>query len=143
MLPTNDQTALPIGVQTAWPLTRVRKNSRAPAQWLVRGEHADREVDRVQCEAFRRRFLEWGRYGLSAYAAATEGDIDQLAADHLERFRMLSVFRTMTLESAGFEVVATFRSPHMTIAFTGDMDARLNHLAELRMELMPNPHHDR
>ena len=78
-----------------------------------------------------------------AYAAATEGDIDQLAADHLERFRMLSVFRTMTLESAGFEVVATFRSPHMTIAFTGDMDARLNHLAELRMELMPNPHHDR
>jgi hypothetical protein len=116
--------------------------SGPPVPLLVRGEYEDPSVDRAQCEAFRRRFPDWARYGLSAYAAHSDDEVQQVAADQLERFPALSLFRTATLEAAGFEVVATFRSPHMTIAFTGDLDARLRQLAGLRLELRPNPRHD-
>ena len=88
-----------------------------------------------------KRFPSWGRYGLSAYQAADRADVDRLAGDQLERFATLSVFSVPTLLAAGFEVVPTFRSPHMTIAFTGSVDERLDELLALRVEVLPNPYH--
>jgi hypothetical protein len=130
------------GWQRLPSVPRLRKVSGPRPPLVVRGEHANTTVEREQCEAFLRRFSGWGRYGLSAYSAHTEGHVQRLAAVYLERFPVLGIFHTATLESAGFEVVATFRSPHMTIAFTGDLEVRLAQLDSLRTDLRPNPHHE-
>jgi hypothetical protein len=46
------------------------------------------------------------------------------------------------LEQAGFEIVPTFRTPHVTIAFGGDLDGRLSDLERLGTDRRPNPYHD-
>jgi hypothetical protein len=109
---------------------------------VVRGDDLDPEVSRHQADAFRRRFRDWGRYGLSGYYARNDAEVNDLAADQLERFPVLGLFAISELETAGFEVVPTFRTPHVTIAFTGDLAAALDRLAGLRMDLRPNPYHD-
>lgn len=120
---------------------RIRRIQRAVGPLLVRGEHFDVNVDLMQCTDFLRRFPHWGRYGISAYEAANTAEIDRIASEHLERFAMLSVFRSSSLEAAGFEIVPTFRSPHVTVAFTGDVDDHLRELATLRVEVRRNPYH--
>jgi hypothetical protein len=124
-------------------LPRIR---RAPipddAVLVVRGDDLDPATARQQAETFRRRFPDWGRYGLSAYHARSEDEIDDLAADQLERFPLLALFRRTDLEAAGFETVPTFRTPHVTIAFTGEPDERLRVLDTLRVVVRPNPYHD-
>lgn len=94
-----------------------------------------------QAERFLRRYPGWGRYGLSAFSARGEAEIDDLSAAQLQSFPRLGLFRVADLESAGFEVVPTFRTPHVTIAFTGDLDARLRELTGVRFEVRPNPYH--
>jgi hypothetical protein len=54
---------------------------------------------------------------------------------------MLEIYDRAALESARFEVIPTFRTPHVTIAFTGDASGRLNDLSMLRVELRANPYH--
>ncbi|MGH8993310.1 MAG: hypothetical protein ACRDZ7_17515 [Acidimicrobiia bacterium] len=99
-------------------------------------------MSRHQAEGFLRRYPDWGRYGLSAYYARNLVEVDDLAADQLERFPLLALFRIADLREAGFEVVPTFRTPHVTIAFTGALDRRLDDLVALRLELRENPYHD-
>jgi hypothetical protein len=108
----------------------------------VRGDHLDPETSRYQAEDFLRRFPDWGRYGLSGYYARNDAEVNDLAADHLERFPLLGVFAISDLQAAGFEIVPTFRSPHVTIAFAGDLEDALARLVELRIDLRPNPYHD-
>lgn len=119
---------------------------RAPlpheARTIVRGDSADVATDIHQAENFLRRFPYWGHYGLSAYYAGTEADVDDLAADQLERFRLLGIFELDQLQARGFAVVPTFRTPHVTIAFDGDIHQRIDELRDLRIELRPNPYHD-
>jgi hypothetical protein len=95
-----------------------------------------------QAEAFLRRFPDWGRYGLSAYYARDDAEVDDLAADQLERFPVLAVLTVAELEADGFMVVPTFRTPHVTIAFTGDLTDRLDALAALVTRVIENPYHD-
>src|SRR3954464_4768018 len=45
---------------------------------VVRGDDLDPRTSRVQAELFRRRFPDWGRYGLSAYYARDRTEIDDL-----------------------------------------------------------------
>ena len=52
------------------------------------------------------------------------------------------MFRVGDLEGGGFEVVPTFRTPHVTIAFRGDLDERLRLLRSLMTEVRANPYHD-
>jgi hypothetical protein len=119
---------------------------RAPvpedARIVVRGDGVDPAISRHQAERFLQRFRDWGRYGLSGYYARNDAEVNDLAADHLERFPLLGIFGIKELEEAGFEVVPTFRSPHVTIAFTGDLTEALARVAQLRIELRPNPYHD-
>lgn len=119
---------------------------RAPipddAHIVVRGDDLDPDVGRRQAEAFLRRFPDWGRYGLSAFYARNDAEVDDLAGGQLERFPLLGLFRVADLEENGFTVVPTFRSPHVTIGFTGDLGAALKRLALLRIELRTNPYHD-
>ena len=46
------------------------------------------------------------------------------------------------LRAAGFEVVPTFRTPHVTIAFADDLDSALARLAALGTDRRPNAYHD-
>ena len=101
-----------------------------------------RATAETQANAFRRRFPGWGRYGLSAYYARNDREVDDLAADQLERFPVLALFGIAELEAHGFEVVATFRTPHVTVAFEGDLSSRLVELATLARRSMPNPYHE-
>jgi len=79
---------------------------------------------------------------LSAYYARSDAEVDDLAADQLERFSTLVVLRLAALDAAGFEVVPTFRTPHVTIAFTGDLDVMLAALAALGRDRRLNPYHE-
>ncbi|MGH9041749.1 MAG: hypothetical protein ACRDZ3_16140, partial [Acidimicrobiia bacterium] len=112
------------------------------ARIVVRGDDVDPAISGHQAERFLQRFKDWGRYGLSGYYARNDAEVNDLAADHLERFPLLGIFGIRELEEAGFEVVPTFRSPHVTIAFAGDLTEALTRLTELRIELRPNPYHD-
>ena len=115
----------------------------ADALLVVRGDDLDPATARAQALGFRRRFPDWQRWGLSAYYARSEAEIEDLAADQLERFPMLVVLRIAELLAAGFEVVPTFRTPHVTIAFQGDLDSSLADLITLGIDQRPNLYHDR
>ncbi len=93
--------------------------------------------------SFLRRFPDWGRYGLSAYYARDDAEVDDLAADQLERFPVLAVFELTALVGAGFEIVPTFRTPHVTVAFSGELERHLVALAQLNPRVVENPYHDR
>jgi hypothetical protein len=123
---------------------RIRRAPLPPeALLVVRGDHLDPRVSRLQAERFLRRYQEWGRYGLSAYYAGRDSDVDDLAADQLRRFPELALFRVADLLAKDFEVVPTFRTPHVTIAFRGYLDARLAALESLRIEVRANPYTER
>jgi hypothetical protein len=83
--PQRDQVGNYVAMSEQQP--RVR---RAPipddAVLVVRGDDLEPRNGRAQALAFRRRFPGWDRWGLSAYYARSEAEIDDLAADQLERF---------------------------------------------------------
>lgn len=91
---------------------------------------------------FRRRYPDWGRWGLSGFYARHEAEADDLGADQLERFPKLGYYRIADLQAAGFEIWPTFRTPHVTIAFDGDLDERLGTLVRTAHQLRPNPYHE-
>jgi hypothetical protein len=126
--------------QSGFPRFRRRNIPRHARVVLVRGDANDPEIDRTQAQDFFDRYPNWGRFGLSAYYAEDDAAIDDLASDLLERFEELLVYPLAVLVGAGFEVVATFRTPHVTIAFT-DLDRGLRLLDEADHEVMPNPYH--
>jgi len=45
------------------------------------------------------------------------------------------------LVAAGIEVVPTFRTPHVTLAFTGELDDGLSRLERADHDRRPNPYH--
>ncbi|MGH3841680.1 MAG: hypothetical protein ACRDS0_09600 [Pseudonocardiaceae bacterium] len=109
---------------------------------VIRGDDLDPSTSRRQAEAFRRRFADWGRWGLSAFYARNDAEVDDLGSDQLERFSLLGCYRVVDLQKAGFEIWPTFRTPHVTIAFTGDLDERLAALAGVAHEVRVNPYHE-
>ena len=119
---------------------------RAPipddAVLVVRGDDLNPDTARSQAVAFRRRFPDWGRWGLSGFHVRSEAEIDDIAADQLERFPLLVVLGMDQLRAAGFDVVPTFRTPHVTIAFADDLDSALARLAALGTNRRPNAYHD-
>ena len=120
---------------------RVRRTSRPIGPTIVRGELGDLEADRLQCLDFLKRYEAWGRFGLSAFEFIGPSDLDRIAARQLERFPALSLFEVATLVHAGFEVVPTFRTPHVTVAFVGDVRHRLEVLTSMRVEIRANAYH--
>lgn len=108
---------------------------------VVRGEDLGLDAPRTQAERFRRRYPGWGRWGLSAYYAQNDSDIDDLASGQLVRFELLGIYRVSALRAAGYEVIPTFRTPHVTIAFTGELDEGLERLRLAVHEERPNPYH--
>jgi len=86
---------------------RVPRIRRTPlpsgALIVVRGEDWIDEASVVQAERFRRRFPDWGRWGLSALCARSDEEVADLGAGPLVRFPLLGVYRVSVLEAAGFE----------------------------------------
>ncbi len=83
-----------------------------------------------------RRYL---RYSLSYR------DVEELLAERgvqLERFPLLGCYRVIDLQAAGFEIWPTFRTPHVTIAFSGDLDDWLAALVRTAHEVRTNPYHE-
>jgi hypothetical protein len=108
---------------------------------VVRGEDLVDDDAVAQAERFRRRFPDWGRWGLSAMFAESDADVAELGAGPLRRFPILAIYTVDDLETAGFEVVPTFRTPHVTIAFVGEVDDGLERLRSAVHEHRPNPYH--
>jgi hypothetical protein len=126
--------------EPGYPRFRRRDIPRHAKVVLVRGDSDNPEIDRTQAQDFMEKYPRWGRFGLSAYYAEDDAAVDDLASDLLERFEELLVYPLQGLLAAGFEVTATFRTPHVTIAFT-DLDRGLRLLAEAEHEGRPNPYH--
>lgn len=105
---------------------------------VIRGDNLDPATSRRQAEAFRRRFSDSGRWELSAFYARNDAEIDDSGADQLERFPLLGCYRVVDLQKTGFEIWPTFRTPHVTIAFTGDLDERLAALVGVAHEVPPS-----
>lgn len=49
-------------------------------------------------------------------------------------------YRVIDLQAAGFEIWPTFQTPHVTIAFTGDLDERLAALVRAAHEVRTHPY---
>jgi hypothetical protein len=125
---------------------RVPRIRRAPlpadALIVVRGDDLLAGSSHLQAEEFRRRYPDWERWGLSGFYARNQSDVDDLAGDQLERFPLLRLYRSAVLEATGFQIVPTFRTPHVTIAFGGDLEAGLERLRAADHDEWGNPYHD-
>ncbi len=104
---------------------------------VFRGEEAEAGASEIQAERFRRRYPAWGRWGLSAFYAESDADVGDLGAGPLSRFESLGVYRIADLEAAGFELFPTFRTPHVTIAFDGDLREGLDRLEGVVVDITP------
>lgn len=99
------------------PMPRVRRRGvPGDAVWIVRGEE-DLRVQERAARVFLRRFPSWGRYGLSAYHAAGDEEVDLLCRVELARFPFVVVLHRAGLPEA-VEVVPTGHRPHVTVAST-------------------------
>lgn len=110
----------------------------------MRGEVPPDSARRL-ADRFRQRFPDWGRFGVSAFYARSDLEIDHLAYDRLASYEILRVYPISALVEAGFEVVPTFRRPHVTIswrAWTDGLDAGLELLARTEHVRRANPYHE-
>jgi hypothetical protein len=57
---------------------------RTEAVLVVRGENLNAEILRADASRFLRRFHAWGRYGVSAFLATDDGEVDALCETRLE-----------------------------------------------------------
>jgi hypothetical protein len=111
----------------------------ADAVVVVRGvADIEPETSIRQATLFRRRFSSWGRFGLSAFYARSDDEIRDLGEDRLASFAVLSVYEIADLLVAGFEVVPTYRSPHVTIAFYDDVERSIERLRAIAHRTVVN-----
>ena len=106
---------------------------------VVRGDELDAEILRADARRFRRRFDAWDRFGVSALVATNDTEVLALCESRLERFPLVVVYRRPDLETAGLEVVPTFRTPHVTLAHQ-DLEALVTVLLTCEHRVLDNPH---
>ncbi len=109
------------------------------AQLVIRGDELDIANLRADATRFFRRFPDWGRYGISGFLADDDDEIASLCETRLTRFATVVTFRREDLEAADIEVVATFRTPHVTLAHRS-LEALVDGLATCDHVERPNPY---
>lgn len=125
------------------PVPRVRLRAVPDeAVLVVRGDELDADVLRRDAVRFRRRFSQWERYGVSAFAAANDAELDVLCETRLGRFETVVIFRRSDLVDSGIEIVPTFRQPHVTLAHP-DLEALVNKIRSCDHRELTNPHFER
>lgn len=107
------------------------------ADLVVRGDE-DPGVQERMARVFLRRYPTWGRYGLSAYHASGDLEVDQLCRVELVRFPFVVVLSRLALEEA-VEVVPTGHRPHVTLA-AADLAGLLAAVAGA-IDRRANPYH--
>ena len=107
---------------------------------VVRGDELDPTVLAEDATRFHERFAEWGRFGISAFAAASDEEVEALCESRLVRFRDVVVFKRTDLERAGVEVVPTFRMPHVTLCHH-DLSELVARLMGCGHRLTANPYY--
>jgi hypothetical protein len=121
---------------------RVRK---APlpddALLVIRGSALDANLLRRDAVRFHRRYEAWGRYGVSAFYARSDAEVDALCQTRLIHFPIIIVFQRADLEQQGVDIVATFRTPHVTLA-SDDLNELVQRLLGCRHETRSNPYHE-
>ena len=108
--------------------------------FVVRGDELDAALLAEDAQLFHERFSEWGRYGISAFYAANEVEIDALCSSRLVRFADIVVFRRSDLERAGVEIVPTFRTPHVTLCHA-ELPELVRRLLNCERSERLNPYH--
>ena len=128
-------------IDDAGSVPRIRRASIPDDAWLVvRGlASIEPETSIRQAELFRRRFAAWGRYGLSAFYARSDDEVLDLGEDRLDAFETLFVYRVVDVVAAGFEIVPTYRSPHVTITFYNDLTEGIARLMAVDHRIVTNP----
>jgi hypothetical protein len=107
---------------------------------VVRGlASIEPETSIRQAELFLRRFAAWGRYGLSAFYARSDDEVLDLGEDRLDAFETLFIYRVVDIVEAGFEIVPTYRSPHVTITFYNDLSEGIARLMAVDHRILTNP----
>lgn len=109
--------------------------------FVIRGDELEPEIIIGDAERFLERFPDWQRFGISAFYAATEEEIDALCGGRLLQFETVAVFRRVALEAAGIEIVPTFRTPHVTLCHR-DLDELVVRLRGCEHEERSNPYHE-
>ena len=128
-------------IDDAGSVPRIRRASIPDDAWLVvRGlASIEPETSIRQAELFRRRFAAWGRYGLSAFYARSDDEVLDLGEDRLDAFETLFIYRVVDVVEAGFEIVPTYRSPHVTITFYNDLLEGIERLMAVDHRILTNP----
>ena len=108
--------------------------------FVVRGDELDPGVLADDASRFRERFHDWGRYGISAFYAGADDEIDALCQSRLIRFETVVVFHRADVEAAGVDIVATFRTPHVTLCHV-DLDSLIERLTNCPHQVLTNPYH--
>ena len=107
---------------------------------VVRGDELDPEVLADDAFRFPERFDEWGRYGISAFYAGSDDDVDALCQSRLVRFETVVVFERTAVEASGVDIVATFRAPHITLCHA-DLAKLVALLMNCRHRVLTNPYY--
>ena len=105
---------------------------------VVRGEER-LEVSRRLAGQFRDRFPDWERWGLSGFYARNAKEVDDFAYDQLQKFGTLRVYSLSLLIEAGFDIVPTFRTPHVTVAWRDELEGGLARLDSADHDRLQNP----
>ena len=100
----------------------------------------DPDLLTLDARRFARRFPGWGRTGVSGYYARGEDEVTALCQTRLVNFATVVVFTWPDLERHGIDVVATFRTPHVTLA-AADSQTLVPALIGCPHQERPNPYH--
>lgn len=106
---------------------------------MARGGRLEGGLLRADAVRFRRRYREWGRYGVSGFLAVDDQEIEVLCETRLERFAEVVVLPRTALLDASIEIVPTFRRPHVTLAHP-EIDALVDGLRSCEHRCLANPH---
>lgn len=123
------------------PRVRLAAVGRA-SLFVVRGDELDPAILRADATRFFRRYQAWGRYGVSAFEANDDLEVDVVCETKLERFPEVAVIERIELESRGIMIVPTFRGPHVTLAHE-DIGTLVDQLGACEHRTISNPHHQK
>ena len=85
-------------------------------------------------------FRSGAGFGSLRSTQSSEDEIDAICQTRLVRFEVIVVFERAALESAGIEVVPTFRTPHVTLCHVG-LDQLIQRLTACDHADRLNPYH--
>lgn len=78
-------------------------------------------------------------WAAATFCARSDDEVLDLGEDRLDAFDTLFVYSLAEVVGAGFEVVPTYRSPHVTITFYDDVERGVARLFAVPHRVVVNP----